>query len=83
MRIIKLPNGGEAHHPPFTKAEQRELMRQIGPPTMVAWPRGAGALVLKLLGPPQSSNPGDDVSAPADPAEAAVSQKKAGRPAVG
>ena len=43
MRIIKLPNGGEAHHPPFTKAEQRELMRKIAGgdgPRMVAWPKG-------------------------------------------
>lgn len=43
MRIIKLPNGGEAHHPPFTKTEQRELMRKIAGgdgPRMVAWPKG-------------------------------------------
>jgi hypothetical protein len=43
MRRIKLPNGGYALHPPFTKAEQQELMRQIAGgdgPRMVAWPRG-------------------------------------------
>jgi hypothetical protein len=34
------PDGGKVHAPPFTKAEQQEIMRQIGPPTMVAWPRG-------------------------------------------
>ena len=43
MRRIKLPNGGHLLCPPFTKAEQQELMRQIagsGGPRMVAWPRG-------------------------------------------
>jgi hypothetical protein len=40
MRRVKLPNGGWAGRPPYTKAEQQELMRKIGPPRMVAWPRG-------------------------------------------
>ena len=43
MRRVKLPNGGWATRPPYTKAEQQELMRKIAGgdgPRMVAWPKG-------------------------------------------
>ena len=42
MRLVKRGNGWAAR-PPYTKAEQQELMRQIAGgdgPRMVAWPRG-------------------------------------------